>query len=211
MGKNSIEFKAFMDLEQVAGYLNDLAAGIKDGCICVQKGEETAVLRPTEQVRVEIEAKEKRDKCKFSLELTWVKEIAAVDESSDLKISSTPPPEPVPEETGAVPEPEKPEEPEDPAITSYKAHKKKMKKSFKTIRELLEQSQMPPLELVEQFYTECLDMPNHSSEAEKEYNDFRVRVEAVVNTARAGDSEAFAAAISELRESTKACHEKFKD
>ncbi|MBU2551407.1 MAG: amphi-Trp domain-containing protein [Proteobacteria bacterium] len=96
MSKHEIDFKSVMELEQVAAYLGDLAASLKQGVVCIQKGSDFVVLNAPGLVKVEMEAKEKKDKCKFSLELSWKGEMEAKADSSDLKISSVVP-EPVQE------------------------------------------------------------------------------------------------------------------
>jgi amphi-Trp domain-containing protein len=78
--------------------LEDLVTSLKEGTICVQKGEEVAVLTPTDQVALEIKAAEKKDKFKFELEITWRQGPEAVESDQPLSISSEAPPEPEPAE-----------------------------------------------------------------------------------------------------------------
>lgn len=98
--KRSVEFKAVMTIDKMKTYLMDLLASMDDGVICVESGDACVSLEPKEMVKVEIEAKEKKGKSKFSLKLTWQNEIEIKKDDSTLKISSTVP-EPVAAETAS--------------------------------------------------------------------------------------------------------------
>jgi amphi-Trp domain-containing protein len=95
MGKRELEFKAEMNRSQLVSYLKDLAASLEEGTICVEKGDDYVVITPSDRVKVEIEASEKKDKSKFSLEIAWRKGDAAVEEGPALKISAVTPKAPV--------------------------------------------------------------------------------------------------------------------
>jgi amphi-Trp domain-containing protein len=91
MEKDKIELKAVMEPAEVAEYLSALAKGFKAGRIVVEKDGECLELcpEPGAKAEVEVEARIKKDKAKFSLELSWrlpLPEVAA----SALKISSEP-------------------------------------------------------------------------------------------------------------------------
>lgn len=88
MSKRSVEFKAVMPLEQLKGCLRDLLAGLDEGTVCVQTGTDFVALSPRDMVKVEIKAKEKKDKQKFSLELSWGGEMESKGDASALTISS---------------------------------------------------------------------------------------------------------------------------
>ncbi|SHL15490.1 amphi-Trp domain-containing protein [Desulfatibacillum alkenivorans DSM 16219] len=90
MSGNKVSQSQTMELEKVAAYLEDLAASFKEGKIVVAKGDEFVTLTPPEQVFVEVEAKAKKDKNKFSLELSW-RALGPVDGGESLVISSEEP------------------------------------------------------------------------------------------------------------------------
>ncbi len=89
MEKDKIELKTSMETAEVADYLTALANGFKAGRIVIEKDGEHLVLSPAEmsKAEVEIEARIKKDKAKFSLELSW--QLAPQeDECAEFKISS---------------------------------------------------------------------------------------------------------------------------
>jgi amphi-Trp domain-containing protein len=71
METDKIELKQIQKIAEVVIYLEGLIKGFKEGKIVVQKGEGFVSLVPAEQVTVMVEAKKKKDKEKFSLELSW--------------------------------------------------------------------------------------------------------------------------------------------
>lgn len=73
MEKEKIELKTVMETTEVADYLTALAKGFRAGRIVVEKDGEHLVLNPAamSKAEVEIEARIKKDKAKFSLELSW--------------------------------------------------------------------------------------------------------------------------------------------
>ncbi|MEW6262067.1 MAG: amphi-Trp domain-containing protein [Thermodesulfobacteriota bacterium] len=113
MGKKEVEFKGIVKLEQLLTCLEDLAAGLKKGVICVQKGAECLILTPTDRVQLEVEAQEKKDKTKFKLEMTFKGGLEARDMELNFKLASEPPAPPL-EEAGTRETVEK-EEPEEKA------------------------------------------------------------------------------------------------
>ncbi len=74
MEKDKIELKTVMETADVADYLTALAIGFRAGRIVVEKDGEHLVLSPAamSKAEVEIEARIKKDKAKFSLELSWL-------------------------------------------------------------------------------------------------------------------------------------------
>lgn len=90
MDKDKIEMKTLMESAAVAEYLTQLAKGFKSGSIVVEKDGESLTLTPAETAEVEVEARVKKDKARFSLEVTW-RTAASLDEPASLKISATAP------------------------------------------------------------------------------------------------------------------------
>ena len=94
MSKKAIEYEAIMSVGDLACYLEALLASLKEGRIVVERTGEYVVLEAGEKVKVEIEAKQKKGKSKFSLELAWKEEMKEATAAGDFKISSVAP-EPV--------------------------------------------------------------------------------------------------------------------
>ncbi|MCM0756435.1 amphi-Trp domain-containing protein [Desulfovibrio aminophilus] len=69
--KCKVSIDQYVEVKQVVAYLEDLVKGLKAGSIMVQHGEESVVLTLPDMVEMEIEAKQKKDKSKFVLELSW--------------------------------------------------------------------------------------------------------------------------------------------
>lgn len=90
MDKDKIELKTTMESAAVAEYLTALAKGFKSGSITVEKDGESLTLVPAEVAEVEVEARMKKDKARFSLEVTW-RMASALDEPASLKISAEAP------------------------------------------------------------------------------------------------------------------------
>lgn len=84
---DKIEMKALMESAAVADYLTALAKGFQSGRIVVEKDGESLTLTPAETAEVEVEARVKKDKARFSLEVTW-RLAQAQDEPASLKISA---------------------------------------------------------------------------------------------------------------------------
>jgi len=93
--KNKIQNKAAMTLNEAISYLEELSRGFKEGKIVVQQGEEFITLLPPENIQVEVEAKQKHSKEKFSLELSWVP-TGSMDSEDRIKITQE---EPEPKES----------------------------------------------------------------------------------------------------------------
>lgn len=71
MSDQSIELKKVMELTHVVDYLEALVEGLKAGKVVVEKGGKYISLNPPSVMEVEIEAKQKKEKAKFALELSW--------------------------------------------------------------------------------------------------------------------------------------------
>jgi len=71
MKKKKFEMEELMTKEKVADFLRKVAEGIEAGCIELQDDEETLTLSPPDIIAVEIDAKQKKDKAKFSMEISW--------------------------------------------------------------------------------------------------------------------------------------------
>ena len=69
--KKAIEIEETMTKDQAADFFRMLANGLQSGNLELKNGEETLTLSPTDMISVEIEAKQKKDKSKFSMEMSW--------------------------------------------------------------------------------------------------------------------------------------------
>ena len=86
MEKKKVALEQTREFEAAISYLEDLVASFKKGTIVVEQGENNVVLTPAPFVTIEIEAKKKGDKEKFSMELSW--NTAGTTEESDISISA---------------------------------------------------------------------------------------------------------------------------
>lgn len=71
MEKDKISLEQSMALEDAIAYLEDLADGFRAGRVIVAQGDTSLELVPADSVDVEVEARVKKGKAKFSLELEW--------------------------------------------------------------------------------------------------------------------------------------------
>lgn len=111
MSKKQVTQQGLMATDEVIAYLESLVSSFKEGKVVVQQGEQFVSMNPPEQVSVEVEAKQKEGKEKFSLELSW-KNVEQPAENEKVKISSKEPEMPAAEEQpieGETPEPEEKE------------------------------------------------------------------------------------------------------
>ncbi len=84
--KDKLEMKAQMKSTEVAKYLIGLADGFKAGRIVVEQGPDSLVLLPAVLAEVEVEARVKKDKARFTLEVSW--RTACEEDSEALTISA---------------------------------------------------------------------------------------------------------------------------
>ena len=200
MGKREVKVKWIMNREQLAAYLEEVVAGLREGTICVQKDSEKLLLHPSDAVKVKIEAVEKKDKYQFEMELEWVQAPEAAEgEAAEVA------------EEGVEPRAEEASDgSDDQGDNSYKKLKKQMKKSFKEIKAAMDASEMPPIELVETFFADCQKMTNYPGKGDEFYAQFTAQVYDVLGAAQSGDLESFASGITALDEMKNECHTKFK-
>ena len=95
MSKKEVELEGIVDMDQAIDFVDGLLAGMKSGTIYLEKGNETLVLCPEEEVEIEIKGSQKKGKGKISFELSWEKEeIEQIPEPVEFRIySDTPEPE----------------------------------------------------------------------------------------------------------------------
>ncbi|MBU0481307.1 MAG: amphi-Trp domain-containing protein [Proteobacteria bacterium] len=71
METNKVSLKQLMEIKEAVKYLEDLIKSINDGKIVVQQGDDYVDLQTPKTINVKVEAKSKKDKSKFSIELSW--------------------------------------------------------------------------------------------------------------------------------------------
>jgi amphi-Trp domain-containing protein len=121
MGKKETEFKVTIDWPGALEHLRTLLASLEAGGVRVSQGERTLELstRGSNQVNLEIQAKDKGDKCKLSLELAWSRSAHAEGDLSLAPLKQASAPAPV---DPAAPAPVEPAAPA-PAKTKAPARK----------------------------------------------------------------------------------------
>ncbi|MBF0100792.1 MAG: amphi-Trp domain-containing protein [Desulfobacterales bacterium] len=87
-----IEMEKEMQKSEVIDYLESIVDGLKLGKIVVQQGQEVVSLCPSDTLKVEVEAKQKKGKEKFSFKMEW-KQLESISsaEENDVNISSQEP------------------------------------------------------------------------------------------------------------------------
>ncbi len=104
MSHKKVESKTQLKRDQVASYLEELAKSLRAGKLLIQCDEDYVYLAPTDVLDLELEASQKKNREKVSLELSWSLEPAVKPEPA-LQISSKEPkPAPVEAKPKAAPE-----------------------------------------------------------------------------------------------------------
>jgi amphi-Trp domain-containing protein len=128
MGKKDIEFKVMGTNEQLADYLENIAASLRKNTLYIEQGSQSVTLAPSEEITMELSAKSKEEKEKLSIKLSWRSIPKAVDGDAALKIATEAPAEdpqeaPATEESEIAPVEIKEEEPEEKPKTGGKTKK----------------------------------------------------------------------------------------
>lgn len=69
--KRELSFEGVMPLDQLQGYIDDLAAALHDKAVPIERGTERLVLYPAATIQVKVKAKSKKDEESLRLELEW--------------------------------------------------------------------------------------------------------------------------------------------
>ena len=85
--KKEIKMEGGMDTAKVVEYLTRLASSIESGTVQLEKGNEIIVLHPTDSLKFEVEAVQKKDKEKIAIEVSWKRSDASSPKSDDFAIS----------------------------------------------------------------------------------------------------------------------------
>ena len=72
MGKDKLKSKNTMTRDDLVAYLETVLAGLKQGTLILDNEERPLILRPSDSIEAELEIKQKSDKEKLELKLSWV-------------------------------------------------------------------------------------------------------------------------------------------
>ena len=92
MNKDKISVKGVRKLDEAAAYLEAFARSLRSGRILVEQGGESLTLCPPEALEVDVQARSKKGKQKFSLELCWTES----EHGEEMGITPAPDPAAVP-------------------------------------------------------------------------------------------------------------------
>jgi amphi-Trp domain-containing protein len=85
--KRELKVERDMSLAELTEYLQELVNALRAGKLYVEHGSKVLSLLPAEKVKLEIEARQKKDKEKFGLEVTWTRPVSLGASDVDLRIS----------------------------------------------------------------------------------------------------------------------------
>lgn len=86
--KRELQAELQMALPELITYLEALVNGLRDGRVYLQHGDQVVDLCPSHSVTLEIEAKQKKDKDKVSIEMSWRRSAIRDGQTPELEISS---------------------------------------------------------------------------------------------------------------------------
>lgn len=86
--KQELKAELAMSLPDVTEYLEAIVAGLREGRVYLEHGGKVLGLYPGETVTLELSAKQKKNRDKLSLELSWERPEGAGEDGQELKISS---------------------------------------------------------------------------------------------------------------------------
>lgn len=72
MGKDKLKSKTTMTRDDLVAYLETVLAGLRQGALVLDNEERPLILRPSDSIEAELEIKQKSDKEKLELKLSWV-------------------------------------------------------------------------------------------------------------------------------------------
>lgn len=71
MGKDKIKSKHILTRDDLVAYLETLVLGIKQGTLILDNEERPLLLRPSNAIEAEVKIKQKSDREKLELKLSW--------------------------------------------------------------------------------------------------------------------------------------------
>jgi amphi-Trp domain-containing protein len=90
MGKNSIALGKKMSKSEVISFLESIVTSLKEGKIVLEQGKQFVALQPEKLITVEIEANQKMEKGKLSIDLKWQKPEKKQPEENIIVSSTVP-------------------------------------------------------------------------------------------------------------------------
>lgn len=74
MGKHKAKMKQVMSPDKVVGVLKDIIKGLESGAVSVGEGAGRMEFGVTDEIKVELKGRVKREKSKVSISLSWLQE-----------------------------------------------------------------------------------------------------------------------------------------
>lgn len=71
MGKDKLKLKSIMTRDEAAAYLETILVGLRQGSLILDSEERPLILRPSDSIEAELEIKQKSDKEKVEVKLSW--------------------------------------------------------------------------------------------------------------------------------------------
>jgi amphi-Trp domain-containing protein len=72
MGKDKLKSKNIMSRDDLVAYLEIVLTGLKQGTLILDNEDRPLILRPSDSIEAELEIKQKSDKEKLEIKLSWV-------------------------------------------------------------------------------------------------------------------------------------------
>ncbi len=72
MGKDKIKSRNMLTRDEVIAYLESMINGLRQGALIMDNEDRPMVLRPSDAIEAELEVKQKSDREKFSVSLSWI-------------------------------------------------------------------------------------------------------------------------------------------
>ena len=86
--KQELKMEGGMDIDSAVAYLERLIDGFKSGNVRLEKGAEVLLLHPAGVLEMEIEAAQKKEKEKISIDLSWKRSDFAAAKTSGFVIGN---------------------------------------------------------------------------------------------------------------------------
>ncbi len=80
MEKIKVSIEKMLSAKETLGTLEELVKGFKSGKLTLADAEQSVTMDVPEMLEMELEAKQKKDKCKITLELSWRVAVAETQE-----------------------------------------------------------------------------------------------------------------------------------
>ena len=91
MSKKEFSFRTEVSPKEAAARIEEIAETLRQGTVCLRRGEDLVVLEPGYRVSLEIDAGAKKDKARLTIGLSWRLDEEGQEGREDLWIGSQPP------------------------------------------------------------------------------------------------------------------------